>query len=161
MTADELASLDAMLGEAGAACAPAPAAPAAPAAPMMDDLTNLFTTPGATPAVSPAVPAMPIAASDGPEIGFEDGEEEIAGASALTASAPEGLEDLFNDLPDVQGQRELRQASFEQAQREGGYGPPSASARTASTNARKLGAVRAAGSSSPDDVLGSLWERPR
>lgn len=160
MTADELASLDAMLGEAG--CAPAaPAAPAPAPAPMMDDLTNLFTAPAATPAISPAVPAMPIAASDGPDIEFDDSEEEAAGASAVTASAPEGLEDLFNDLPDVQGQRELRQASIEQAQREGGYGSPSASARTASTHARKLGAVRAAGATSSDDVLGSLWDAPR
>lgn len=165
MTSEDLKALDDMLAEAGAPAAPAAPAPmveAAPAAPMVDDLANLFAPAPGMPAAAPApmAPAMPLAASD-VDINFDDeeGEDPAPAPQAATAGS---LDDLFNDLPDVQSQRQLQQAAVEQAQREnGGYGSPSASVRQASVNAKKLGQVRANGASTADDQLASIWDAPR
>lgn len=134
--------------------APAPAAPvvAPPAAP--DDLQALFQMPEA---VAPAVPMMASQAAEMPDISFDDDEamSEPAAASSVTAS---GLDDLFSDDPEVQAQREIMAAQQEQHARESGY----SAARTASSKgAKKLGAVRSRGPSTPEQELELLWDRPQ
>jgi hypothetical protein len=157
MSAADMATLDAMLAEAAGGGAAAPAV-----APPVDDLTILFTEPApAAPAMHRMPPAMPMAASTaaGPEITFDE-EEEEADITVKTAASDVELEDIFNDLPDVQAQRQFKAAAEEQAMREGGYGSPAAS-RTASTQtARKLGNVRAAGRATEDESLSAIWDRP-
>lgn len=101
-------------------------------------------------------------ASDGsvlpaPEISFEDDDSDGVPANLDMAS----IADLFSDNPEVQAQRQIRQAHFEQVQRvAAGY---QGIGRTASANgAKKIGKVQ------PDKKqqvplskqLESLWDSP-
>jgi len=144
LSPQDMAMLDNMLGQEMAA------PPVAPA--PTGELTELFEAPAAAP-VPTAMPAM---ASDGPDISFGDDDEEPRTASG---GDDDQLASLFNDNPEVVAQREIAAAEAEQRAREGGYGPV-ASARTASTGAKKLGNVSGGKPRSVDDELGNLWEGP-
>lgn len=152
LSQNELALLDSMLheemAEAGAAPAvpaaelPVPAAEAAPAAaPAGDDLTALFD-------VAPA-PGAACMASD---ISFDDDDAEVADQSQHIAA----LDDLFASDPEVRAQRQIQAAALEQKARETGFASVS---RTASTGAKKLGAVRPEKNQSVEQSLESLWDR--
>lgn len=126
---------------------PAPAAPAP--APMM------------APPAAPCPPAgLPMAASDVsglqmPEISFEDDDD---GGETQAPVNLASVADLFSDDPEVQAQRQIRQAHHEQVQRVAqGY---QGIGRTASAGgAKKVGKVQ------PDKLsaaqqLENLWDRP-
>lgn len=160
LSPQEMGLLDDMLAqEMGGA--PAPGGDA--------DLMSIFTQPApAAPAPAPMAgppaaacpPAgLPMAASDMaglqmPEISFEDDDEGEAAAPVNLAS----VADLFSDDPEVQAQRQIRQAHHEQVQRVAqGY---QGIGRTASAGgAKKVGKVQ------PDKLsaaqqLENLWDRP-
>jgi hypothetical protein len=140
MTAEDTAMLDGMIQqEVGQPPAPMQQTP---------ELTAIF---GEETQGVPAEPCPCVASdSDSPEITFVDDEE-----PARTASNNEQLNHLFDDLPDVQAQREIVAAEQEQRVREGGFNVT----RTASTGAKKIGQVRAS-KTNPVEELENLWERP-
>ena len=144
---NEQAMLSDMLSEegggAGAACPPCPpgasGAPGAPgAAQPMDDLSALFS--GAPQGAPPG------------EISF-DGDDDVAPTQTSMAS---DLDAIFADDPEVQAQRQIASARSE------AMGRDSFTGRVASANngAKKLGTVKKSASTSVDQVLETLWERP-
>ncbi len=154
MSAEEMAMLDQMLAEeTGCAPAPAPAPPIGLPGGPAPELTQLFAPPAAAP-LAPMAAAAPQIAMDEADINFD---EEDEGSSQVAAEGDE-LSDLFSDDSEVQAQREIQAAEREQLAAAGGYGPNPAT-RTASTGAKKIGAVRAT-RGAPDAELDAIWDRP-
>lgn len=148
LTPEEMAMLDGIAAPPAMPGVPgmAPAVlEVAPAAPMVEDLSALFD------------PAQAVA-SDGPEISFDD-EDEPAQQHATAAAPGMSLDDLFNDDPEVQAQREIVAANQEQFRRELGYGSEAIRTASQKSGAKKLGAVRAAPKSSAAETLENIWIR--
>jgi hypothetical protein len=130
------------------------------------DLMSIFTQPAPAAPAPMAPPAaacppvgMPMAASDagGLDVGgisFEDDDDAEAAAPVQLAS----VADLFSDDPEVQAQRQIRQAHHEQVQRvAAGY---QGIGRTASAGgAKKVGKVQPDKASAAQQ-LEALWDRP-
>jgi hypothetical protein len=156
LTPEEMGMLDQMLCSEMAPATPV-LTPAVPAVTPVDaELMAIFTPVAAegapAPAAAPeAAPAPAVPAADA-EISFDDDEEE--GVSQMNTAS---VADLFSDDPEVQAQRQIRQAHHEQVQRVAGY---AGVGRTASAGgAKKLGKVQPE-KASPAQALEALWDRP-